>query len=94
MNNTGKKHGGRIKGTPNKLTKEMRVLLKGIVFNELETIQDKLDKLDDKERLETLIKLLPYVLPKAMHLTSDSKESDLPVQVYKLNDNTTIKFGA
>ena len=63
-NTTGKKYGGRSKGTPNKLTKELRSVLKGVVYNELETIQDKFEHLDPKERLELLIKLLPFVLPK------------------------------
>lgn len=63
-NTTGKKYGGRSKGTPNKLTKELRSVLKGVVYNELETIQDKFEGLEPKERLELLIKLLPFVLPK------------------------------
>lgn len=63
-NTTGKKYGGRSKGTPNKLTKELRSVLKGVVYNELETIQDKFEHLEPKERLELLIKLLPFVLPK------------------------------
>ena len=62
-NNTGKKFGGRKKGTPNRLTKELRTLLKDIVFEELESIEDKLDRLDDKERIEVVIKLMPYVFP-------------------------------
>jgi hypothetical protein len=40
-NNTGKKFGRRKKGTPNKLTKELRTLLKDFVFNELETLDKK-----------------------------------------------------
>jgi len=28
-NNTGKKYGGRVQGTPNVLTKELREILKG-----------------------------------------------------------------
>lgn len=31
-NNTGKKYGGRQKGTPNKLTKEIRTVLKDLIF--------------------------------------------------------------
>ena len=38
-NTTGKKFGGREKGTPNRLTKELRSILKDIVYQELEDIK-------------------------------------------------------
>ena len=63
-NTTGKKFGGRQKGTPNRLTKELRAVLKDLIHEELETLQERMDHLDPKERLEVLVKLLPYVLPK------------------------------
>lgn len=63
-NNTGKKHGGRKKGTPNKLTKELRSVLKEVIYNELENIDERFDQLEPKQRLELVIKLLPYVFPK------------------------------
>ena len=37
-NTTGKKFGGREKGTPNRLTKELRPVLKDLVSQELEKI--------------------------------------------------------
>ena len=63
-NTTGKKFGGREKSTPNKLTRELRAVLKDLIHEELETLQERMDHLDPKERLEVLVKLLPYVLPK------------------------------
>ena len=63
-NTTGIKHGGRQKGTPNRMTKELRSVLKDILYQELEQIQVHLDSLKPKERIELLIKLMPYVLPK------------------------------
>ena len=62
-NTTGKKYGGRKKGTPNKLTKELRSLLKDLLYEELETISTRLDELKPKERLEIVLKLMPYVFP-------------------------------
>jgi len=58
------KTGGRVPGTPNRLTKELRAKLKDIIYQELETLPDRLEKLDNKERLELLTKLLPYIIPK------------------------------
>ena len=44
-NTTGKKYGGREKGTPNRLTKELRSVLKDIVYQELEKIEERLSEL-------------------------------------------------
>lgn len=63
-NNTGIKHGGRKKGTPNRVTKEMRVVLKNLIHSELENLPSILKDLPIKDRLEILIKLIPFVLPK------------------------------
>ena len=59
-NTTGNKYGGRQKGIPNWLTKELRTLLKNILYQDLEEIQERLKP---KERLELLIKLMSYMLP-------------------------------
>ena len=63
-NTTGIKYGGRTKGTPNRLTKEMRTILKNILFKELENIEELMESLDSKQRIELVIKLLPFILPK------------------------------
>ena len=63
-NNTGKKYGGREAGTPNKLTKELRAVLKDVLYNELEKLEELLESLEPKERLELVIKLIPFILPK------------------------------
>ena len=78
-NTTGKKYGGREKGTPNKMTKELRFVLKDILYQELEQIQAHLDALKPKERVELLIKLMPYVLPK---VTSISHTTNEPLDWY------------
>ena len=73
-NTTGKKYGGRQKGTPNKLTKELRSVLKDILYQELEQIQEHLETLNSKERVELLIKLMPYVLPKVTSISHTTNE--------------------
>lgn len=60
------KTGGRMKGTPNILTHELRDTLKQFVSNEIENLskEDVLSKLTINERLIFLTKILPYILPK------------------------------
>ena len=73
-NTTGKKFGGREKGTPNKLTAELRSALKDVLYDEIEQIPHRLDELEAKDRLELLVKLLPYVLPKVNNISAISDE--------------------
>jgi hypothetical protein len=73
-NNTGKKYGGRQKGTPNKLTKEIRIVLKDLIYKELDEIKERLDSLEPKQRIEIVIKLIPYVLPKVESISHSTNE--------------------
>ena len=73
-NMTGKKFGGREKGTPNKLTKELRSALKDVLYDEIEQIPHRLDKLETKDRLELLVKLMPYVFPKVQSVSPSLDE--------------------
>jgi len=65
---------GRPAGTPNKLTKELRTVLKDFIFDELEALPAKLDELDTKDRIEIIIKIMPYVLPKVDNVKGDNGE--------------------
>ena len=60
----GIKTGGRTKGTPNKLTSEIKETLKDVLSNEIENLPHRLSELDVKDRLDVLVKLIPYILPK------------------------------
>ena len=73
------KTGGRVKGTPNILTHELREILKQFVSNEIENLskEDVLSKLTINERLIFLTKVLPYVLPKIEPLMN---QYDLPTE--------------
>ena len=73
-NTTGKKYGGRQKGTPNRITKELRSVLKDVLYQELEQIQEYLETLNSKERVELLIKLMPYILPKVTSISHTTNE--------------------
>ena len=73
-NTTGSKYGGRQKGTPNRMTKELRVLLKDILYQELEQLQERLELLEPKQRIELIIKLTPYILPKVNNISHTTNE--------------------
>jgi hypothetical protein len=60
----GKKTGGRVAGTPNKVSGELRKTLKQIIAAELDALPETLGELPARERLELLIKLMPFCLPK------------------------------
>ncbi|MDA9057537.1 hypothetical protein N9K49_06810 [Flavobacteriaceae bacterium] len=79
-NTTGNKYGGRQKGTPNRITKELRSLLKDVMYDEIGALKERLDALNPKERVELLIKLMPYALPKVTsvsHTTNEPLDWDL-----------------
>jgi hypothetical protein len=89
MNNTGKKFGGRSKGTLNKSTAETKTLLHNIVGNQLDEIENLLSKLEPKEKLDAIIKLLPYVLPRQSEIAIESKEEQerfKPITVTLIKD--------
>ena len=73
------KSGGRLKGTPNILTHELRETLKNFISSEIENLSkdDVLSKLTINERLIFLTKVLPYVLPKIEPLMN---QYDLPTE--------------
>jgi len=60
---------GRPKGAHNKLSRELREVMKGIISNELERLPETLEQLQPKERIELVIKLAAFVLPKVEPIT-------------------------
>jgi hypothetical protein len=60
----GTKTGGRVGGTPNRLTRELRTALKNILADEIAALPKTLKTLTAKDRLELTIKLMHFVIPK------------------------------
>ena len=54
-NTTGKKYKGREKGTPIRMTKELRYILKDILFEDIEVLQEHIDTLKPKEKESCLL---------------------------------------
>ncbi len=57
------KTGGRKKGSLNRVTRDTRELLKEILTGELKNIDDTLKQVEPKDRLQFIIKILPYTIP-------------------------------
>ena len=63
-NTTGKKFGGRTKGTPNKDTKALRERIESLLDERWDGFLEDLDRLSEKERVDTIVRLMEYALPK------------------------------
>ncbi len=90
-NNTGKKYGGREQGTPNKITKELREILKDVIQFEIEKLQEYLNSLDTEKRIEIVIKLLPYILPKLEAEKPNDFIQPIAVNIIKVDEEGNIK---
>lgn len=55
---------GRPKGTPNRSTSEIREILHDLISSEIEVAPQLLNELETRDRLNLLVKLLPYLLPR------------------------------
>lgn len=57
------KTGGRIAGTPNKITVQMRSMLACVLDDEIENLPTLLDKLAPGQRINAFFRLAELVLP-------------------------------
>lgn len=87
-NTTGQKFGGRAKGTPNKLTADIRDLISEFVRGEIDHLERGSLTLSTKERIDMIAKLLPYVLPKISEDALTIPEPrQLVIQVLKASED-------
>ena len=59
-----KNFGGRTPGAVNKITAEARQTLKLIFDDEISHLRANLETLSTKDRIDVLLKILPFILPK------------------------------
>ena len=62
---------GRPKGTPNKITQDMRVWLSAVIDKNRKQMEKDLKRLEPKDRLQILEKLMQYVIPKQQAVSAD-----------------------
>ena len=80
------KTGGRDTGTPNKITKDLKESIKLIIENEFESLPETLQQLEPEKRIDVLIKLLPYIVPKLQNIQIEPKteeEKKPPIIIFK-----------
>lgn len=63
MNNTGKKFGGRQKGTPNKTTGELKIMLANFFAQKFENMNEYFENLDDVDKIKVLLAMAKFILP-------------------------------
>lgn len=80
---TGKKTGGRQKGTPNRVGSSIRQQIKDFIEAETENILDEISKLEGKEKIEMYFKFLRYVVPP---MQAAQQETVSPFQFTSIND--------
>ena len=88
MNTTGRKFGGRAKGTANKTTNEIREHYQKLISNNLELLQNDLNELEPKERLKIILELSKFVVPtlKAIEMNTDSNDNFTPI-IFEFSSN-------
>lgn len=57
------KTGGRVKGTPNKATAELRERFTSLLESNFDTIQSDLNTLEPKDRIKTILEISKFVIP-------------------------------
>lgn len=88
MNLTGIKTGGRALGTPNKTTRELRETLKELFEDEVENFGGLLQQLEPNERANIIVKLLPYIMPKAVEIPEpQQKPREFTVKILRSGDD-------
>jgi len=77
------KTGGRKKGTPNKVTKDLRQRITDLLEKNFERIESDFNKLDSEKRLIILEKYLKYSLPP---LQTVNVQAEIKSQLEALSD--------
>ncbi|MFR9525592.1 MAG: hypothetical protein SNI91_05470 [Rikenellaceae bacterium] len=82
---TKPKTGGRQKGTPNRATSTTREWISQLLDSNREQIEQDLQKLEPKDRLQVLEKFMQYAVPKIqrMELTGRDEKDLIPASLQK-----------
>jgi|TARA_B110000114_G_scaffold27601_1_gene27689 hypothetical protein len=87
MNTTGKKFGGRQKGTPNKLSNKIKDKLSSIISEAIDSLD--LEDMSKVERLKLIQLGLPYIVTKPQQEEVPQEEQKFTIEIIdRLSDYT------
>ena len=87
------KTGGRTIGTPNKTSAEIRNLFQTLIENNIEQLQSDFDSLEPKDRINCIIKLSEFILPKLQAVKMQNEDVGERERVFALlPDGTEIEI--
>jgi len=79
MNTTGKKFGGRTKGTPNKLSNKIKEKLSSIISEAIDSLD--LEYMSKAERLKLIQLGIPYIITKPQIEETQQEEQKFTVEI-------------
>lgn len=92
----GKKTGGRVKGTPNEVTKELRERVSTFLSDNWSLIESDFKQLEPKDRLIFYERVMSYGLPKLQSVgvlnVGVENKPNLPSWIKGNTENVTISF--
>ncbi len=79
------KTGGRTKGTPNKLTNEVRQMLVNFIDEKFDEVSTLWDDLDHREKISLFLQLAKIVLPKlSIENNTENEQTDFNIDLSHL----------
>ena len=91
----GKKHAGRKKGVPNKITQVNRAFISDLLNEQGNNIQNALNDLYTQNKqayLSCIIKMLDHVLPRLKDQDIEDNNDARPIHIFKLKGTDKITF--
>ena len=89
MNTTGKKFGGRQKGTPNKLSNKMKEKLSKLIDEVIASFD--IEDMTKAERLKLIQLAMPYVLIKPQQEEVEQQQQNFTVEIIDRLSNYSDK---
>ncbi len=93
-NTTGKKYGGRTKGTPNKTTKEIRDVIRKVIESnvcEMDIWLKEIAEKNPQKAFELFLKLLDFIIPKINKVNfTDTIKVDKECSFLNVLEDSTI----
>lgn len=78
---TRQKYGGRQKGTKNKVTADLKEVIKELLSIQINQLPIYIENLSNKDKIDVIIKLIPYVVPKQTESEINLYDNNIPLVI-------------